>query len=404
MRILLFNFARIPSNHIGARRWMKFTQELLNLGHEVHLVSTDYGQDEIKNIDLNFSTTNYLKNNYPIALTEIPQNLIQKLKYKKGLKKVKSKTAANYYDRGIFVTNELRFLLTEMLKTTKFDLVIASGGPFSCVYTISECLSEESHQHIKLLVDFRDPWTWGENFGIKSIEPARREIEEKREHAVCQRADVITVPMPKMAEDIIRFYPESEGKVHTLFHGYSNLEFEGITTDYSGENNLHNLKFIYGGTIYDELKEQFESIFNWINSEKSITQLSIYAREPEKLSWVEGDKINVKSTLSTNSFFSKLNDFDWFLWVFPERYRDYLSTKLFEIVRLRLPILYFGYPGDFSRFIEENRLGVFFNISEQQRIEPNYLVSELIKLDYNYSFEIERFSTRKLIIELLDKI
>lgn len=404
MRILLFNFAKIPSNHIGARRWMKFSRELIDMEHEVHLISSDYGQDHAENTDLDFHATAYLKNGYPVALTEIPQNLVQKLKYKKGLKKVKSQTDANYYDRGIFITHELRALVTKMLEATTFDLVIASGGPFSCVYAISECLSEDNHRHIKFLVDFRDPWTWGENFGIKNIASTRREIEEKREYEVCQRADIITVPMPKMMEDIIGYYPEVANKVHPLFHGYSIHEFDGLTAKYSENGNQENLKFIYGGTIYDELREQFTSIFNWINSEKLISQLSVYAREPEKLSWVEGNKIEVKYVLATNEFLSELNSFDWFLWVFPERYKDYLSTKLFEIIRLRLPILYFGYPGDFSRFIEENRLGVFFNISELQQIEPQFLKAELTKLDYNTTFDIEQFSTHKLIAELLDRI
>ena len=388
--ILLISYVFPPSKEVGGRRWSKFAKSLNDLGFEVHLITSNMGIEKLKELEIpNYiSSFKIIQNKYPEILNNYPKSIIEKIQYRIALKKVKRKSIGNYYDRGVFCEKELYKLIKFYLNNYFFEKVIVTGAPFSLLYFMSKWKREFNYN---LLCDIRDPWTYGESYSFQMMSDKRKIEELKRESIVFKESDMITLPNEDMSERYSELYPSEKHKIKVLFHGYDENEFINF------ENNIQIVpnNWIYGGTLYSESKDIYNYIFDYLNTSKKI-KLDIYSRSNASFIEKKYDRIKFYPIVSPKEFNLLCLKSSVFLWVFPEKFKDYLSTKLFELIRCRIPILYIGNKGSFSQFIEENSLGVF--IDESHLFNEIELVFEkLNRLKYNINFPIQNYTTLSLI-------
>jgi len=85
--------------------------------------------------------------------------------------------------------------------------------------------------------------------------------------------------------------------------------------------------------------------------------------------------------------------------VLSDRKKDELTTKFFEYLRCRKPLLVVSPPGELTRFVETNKLGVHAGSSDQNLM--NLLSGGFEKNDFNNSFHLEAFELQTRCEELL---
>jgi glycosyltransferase involved in cell wall biosynthesis len=382
-----------PSTEVGGRRWNKFAKAIYKLGGEVTVISSDMGMPNSKNLQLPdyIKSHQLIKNKYPEVLSTAPQSILDKIKYRLALSKVKKTSNGNYYDRGIFAESELYALLKNTLNDKPYDKVIVTGAPFSILYYLSLWKNEFGYQ---LICDIRDPWTFGDSYGINNLEKLRFEEEGRRESLVFENCNMVTVPNQMMRAVYIDKYAKYKSKIKVLPHGFDENEFKNL-------GNVLKVGFdnwLYGGTLYSECKDWYHKLFTFVDSQQQLS-MDVYGRTNPEIQQ-SYQSVNFREIVNPQEFNEISNQKDCFIWIFPERFKDYLSTKLFELIRCRIPIVYIGFEGAFSEFILENDLGVFVN-KELFLKDVNQINISLKKLKYNMEFPIEDYTTDNIIASIL---
>ena len=392
--ILLISYAFLPSNEVGARRWSKFSKEMISQGYSIDLI-TFYNKNEITtsyDSSKYVSSKTILKNRYPEVLYDYPLTFFSKICYRIAMFIVKRKTNGNYYDKGIFCEKELYQILKIKLKTSNYERVIVTGAPFSLLYYLSKWKDEFNYF---LVSDIRDPWINGDSYGIKSLSASRLKEEIRREEFVLAKSDIISVPGIIMKQYFKRKYPNYFSKVLVLPHGYSEIEFSKVYK----RNDQETLKWVYGGTLYPESFETYKILFRFVEKNNEKLNLDLYTRKTAmNLRNYKG--VNFKEFIGSKEFNIVCQESNAFLWCFPEKFKDFFTTKLYELIRCKIPIIYVGYQGQFSQFLKKNKLGIFIEVKNLEK-DLQFIEENMSKLDYNHKFPIENYEIGNLINMIL---
>jgi hypothetical protein len=393
-KILLISYAFHPSKKVGARRWSKFSKEMTSQGYSLDLITFSDKNVITSSYDSSkyISSKTILKNRYPKVLNDYPHSIFRKISYRIALFKVKRKTNGNFYDRGIFCEKELYQILKIKLKTSNYERVIVTAPPFSLLYYLSKWKDEFNYL---LVSDMRDPWINGESYGIKNLSTSRLKEEMRREELVFAKSDIISVPGIIIKQDFKRKYPNYFSKVLVLPHGYSESEFSKVYK----RNDQETQKWIYGGTLYPESFEIYKKVFRFVEKNNEILNLDLYTRQ-NYMNLRNYKGVNFKEFIGSKEFNIVCQESNAFLWCFPEKFKDFFTTKLYELIRCKIPIIYIGYQGQFSQFLKKNRLGIFI---EAKNLEKDLQsIEEIVsELDYNHKFPIENYEIGNLINMIL---
>ena len=391
---MLISYAFIPSNEVGARRWSKFSKEIISQGYSLDLI-TFYHKNEITtsyDSSKYISSKTILQNRYPEVLYDYPLTFFRKISYRIAMFIVKRKTNGNYYDKGIFCEKELYQILKIKLKTSNYERVIVTGAPFSLLYYLSKWKDEFNYF---LVSDIRDPWINGDSYGIKSLSASRLKEEMRREALVLAKSDIISVPGIIMKQDFKSKYPKYFSKVLVLPHGYSESEFPKVYK----RNNQETIKWVYGGTLYPESFETYNILFRFVEKNNEKLNLDLYSRKTAmNLRNFKG--VNFKEFIGSKEFNIVCQESNAFLWCFPEKFKDFFTTKLYELIRCKIPIIYVGYQGQFSQFLKKNRLGIFIESKNLEK-DLQFIEKNMSELDYNHEFPIENYEIGNLINKIL---
>lgn len=406
--ILIVSYTFPPSKGIGGRRWSKFSKYLKKKGYTIFLITKELEEGDAQNFKYEgINKVVFLKSSYPSILNKIPTSFIEKVRYKIALKRLQYTTKGNYYDRGIFLKNEFIGKATELIDAEGIDTVVISGAPFHLLYYGALLKQIKS---IKLISDIRDPWTWGKGYGMTLLHPKRKEIENYYESEVVKNSDLITVPVAPMEDHLKSKYTDSMHKIKLIPHAFDEDDFVQLKLDKPTNNKY---KLIYGGTIYAGLEEEFEKLFSVLKSlNENEVELDVYTRDikyysKEQLQVLNG-RLNVRSYIPSSDLMKKIHEADAYLLIFPDEVKDFITTKFYEIIYCKTPIIFIGAKGKVSEFIESNKLGI--------HIEPANLAIELstiiknkgiVDLNYNFDFEVEKYSFDSItdsLIKMVDEI
>lgn len=405
--ILLISYTFPPYPGIGGRRWAKLVKYLSRNGYNIHVIHAKNGSSEISlwfnDIKDDPNIRRYeLDDSYPQALVAQPKSLMEKLKYRLALLKVRFSSKGTPYDKGLFWREQLLALSNELITKYTIQNVIVSCAPFSLAYYALQL--KEKYSKLNLIVDFRDPWTWGKGYGFTTLAPKRFGHEKMMQDEVIKQADKILVPVDVMKEHLIMSYPDHSGKINILPHAFDQDE---IRVKSRLTNN--KVKIVFYGSLYDGIGEYMAAVSKAILNCRNDVVLEIYSdsrRYSDIFSkdGLLGKRVFYYESIPTETLFKKIEEASYVLVIHPDYGIDNVSTKFYEIIYSRTPILYISKPGFTSKFIEKNKTGYFFKLNEIER-KFEYTIIGKVPYSYNENFNVEEFSfdaiTKQLISNYL---
>ncbi len=356
--ILIISFTFPPEQAIGGRRWEKLAGYLSEHGFKVNVICAQ-GEGNESFYKTNFPKLNIksINSGYPYFLKQ-PDSIFNKLRYHFFLKFISPFSKQNFFDKGVFWKRKLLKAANQIIKDKKISHVITTGAPFSALFFT--CQLKIKHPNIKYIADLRDPWTWGTGYGMQGLSSRKKKWQHFQEKEVIKQADLITYPAESMGEYLKRSYPESSGKFYQLTHAWDPVDFEIQKVEVESEKS-ETISFVYGGTLYDGTEKLFEALneLKALNY-KFLWQINTFNSSKRKQVIDLGleNEINIESVVDSRTFYSKVGLFNYYLIYFPERYKDFLSTKFYEVFYSGIPVIFIGYEGVVSNFIEKFGFGV----------------------------------------------
>lgn len=398
MHFAIVTYTFPPSNEIGGRRWAKFSQNLSKFGHQVTVIcAQNSGNKEFFNKEFPNIEFVFLPKSYPDWLNGINLNFFQKIKYFFTTKILSLSTKKNLFDKGFAWENQLLNALTTIHNQKPIEILVSTGGPFSLLYYATKF--KKRHQDIKLISDFRDPWTWGGLYGIPRMNKKQKEYQLFCEKETITNSDLVCLPTLSMLDFLIQKYPTQTTKFYLLPHAYDPNKFS------FNQENVSRKGFIYGGTIYDGLEPIFKKLELIINKDKeSNFNWEIYTNTYYPLfdnNFAQG-KIKKNSFVTEQELFNKIKSSAAYLVFFPEIEKDIISTKFFEIIYTQTPIIYIGEEGAVGQFVRENRVGVHILPENIEKELPKYF-NQPVPFEVGY-FDVSKFSFPRVTQDFLDKI
>jgi glycosyltransferase involved in cell wall biosynthesis len=365
--ILIISYTFPPSPGIGGRRWAKFGKYLERSGFEVYVLSayqkksskSPWDQDVKK---LHIST---FKSNYPELLFRPHNSFFEKVLRYFYVRLLPLIIKGTIYERASLDMTEVMSEASSIIETKKINNLIVTGAPFRLFYFGVEL--KRKYQHLNFIADIRDPWLDSENYGFKGLAPNRFQYEKSIFDMMVKYADYITIPSEVMRRGILKFNDGADKKVKVLPHGFDTDDF--LTIEPSPQKNNNLIRFIYGGTIYEGIEAGFNAVMEVVKDFNNV-RLDFFAPGPlyqdivikKKLT----GKVFFKEMIPSEKLMKEIKNSDFYLLIYPEKYKDFLSTKFFEILFLKIPIVFIGYPGEVWNFIQNNNIGFTFLPSEAE--------------------------------------
>lgn len=392
MHFAIVSYVFPPSKEIGGRRWAKFSQQLTKQGHEVTVITTDISADkewcksEFPGVKFKF-----LPKKYPDWLTGETSSVFEKILYKITSSFISPLTKKNLFDKGIGWKTGMLGALEKTHQTNPIDTLVVTGAPFSLLAYGAEF--KKRNQEVFFVGDLRDPWTWGNYYGIPSMSSLKKKYQEKSELTTLSTCDMFCYPTENMGDFLKEKYPQFSSKCCLLPHAFEPEKFPVQSS------SIERKGFIYGGSLYNGIEGYVEKLYAILReNSNSEFKWDIYTRTIFPLIDAHSDvKEIVKHPLiPEEELFKRMNESAAYLAFFPVQEKDLISTKFFEIIYTGTPILYVGEEGEVGNFIRQNKLGVHILPENMERDLPRYL-------DGNIPFERDYFNVMQYTFESVTK-
>ncbi len=405
-KVLIVSHTFPPASGVGGRRWAKYSKYLNKNKFTPYILTTKSNfndslwKEDIKDVKYIF---NY-RNLFPKIISKTQLNFFDKIIYKAAIVFLKIFTKGNYFDRVIFDKKEIISKIEYLLKKKGIKNLIVSGAPFNLLYYAALC--KQKNPNINFVADLRDPWTWGQNYGITLISNRRKQFEKFKESLVVSSADTIFVATGVMYEYLIKTYPNSANKMKVLPHGFDSESI--IPRNTPIELNHNKIRIAYLGELYDGIGNYFNAIAKSIEGENSPFFIDFFSKterykEVFNQKLLVGKKVNYYSLIQSNELFNKIREYDFILIVHPEYAKDYISTKFYEILYSKIPIIYISQSGITSQFLQDTQSGIFLSLDKINTFFANNLLVKQYK--YQEFKEIKQFElmylTQNIVIKHL---
>ncbi len=401
-RVLIVSHTFPPASGVGGRRWAKYSKYLNKNKFTPYILTTKSNfndslwKEDIKEVKNIFNYRNF----FPKIISKTQLNFFDKIIYKAVILFLKVFTKGNYFDRVVFDKKEIISKIDHLIKKKEIKNLIVSGAPFNLLYYAA--LYKQKNPYINFVADLRDPWTWGQNYGITLINNRRKQFEKYKESFVVNAADSIFVATGVMYEYLIKTYPNMASKIKVLPHGFDSESI--VPRNIPIELNYNKIRIAYLGELYDGIGNYFNVIAKSVEGENSPFFIDFFSKTErykdvfnQKL--LVGKKVNYFPLIQSNELFNKIREYDFILIVHPEYAKDYISTKFYEILYSKTPIIYLSQRGITSQFIEETKSGIFLDLdSVDSFFKNNNMVK---KFKYEEFQEISKFDLNYLTQNIL---
>jgi glycosyltransferase involved in cell wall biosynthesis len=420
-KILLISYVFPPYPGIGGRRWAKFAKYLAASGFDVHVITAKnpFAEQSTWVSDTVHPSIHLhpLPAKYPAILQTQPSTVLQKLRYRIWESAFRFFSKGSVFERSLFWKKQLHREAGELIRIHKIKNVIVTAPPFHLLHHAVEL--KKDHPGIRVIADFRDPWTDNASFMEFSTMPQDRlAFERQLEMEVLEKADIVLTVAGHMSEKLAAKLKNNQGKITTLINGYDPDEIEAHPVN-AASVDRGQMRFVYAGSLYPNLEYVFVPFADFLVKLREANPV-LY----RKLSFrffgsaaVEmqniikerklGDIVRFNGWISRQAIGEEMEKADACMLFFAEAHSFSMNTKLFEYLAHRKPVILFSGPGETPDFIRHNRLGFV--------VGPEGLESSLRKiidqhfsdrLAINNEFDLRPFSIPALtqqLIGLLDK-
>lgn len=401
LKILVISFYFPPYNRVGGRRWAKHCKYLVRSNIQTFVLTGNYvgsssWDKDIETLNKNIFRIEHTINKKPFHQTKLPTNILEKIRWKISYyqwETKKNKIAGNFSDPSM--NNEKKYLdkAIEIIKEKKINIVALSVGPFKYSSILIDL--KKQFPDIKFVIDYRDYWE-DSLFGL-SKEQKYTELELQR--SVIDHVDLILSPNQEMQ----KHYSEK-------FNVTSYLLPHCIDTDdlvnLAEYEPTKNMKLLYGGAFYSGIEDNIELIKKCINelSKKESVEANFYVSVKGYEEELKHPAIKRHDFIALSEYFDKVVQSDYVILILAENRINAMSSKFFELIALRKPIIYFGGSGEVSDFIIRHKLGFHItveNLEEQLKlIIENKRNKSIPDLNYDITEHTFDFQTKKLIMQL----
>jgi len=404
-KIVILCYSFPPNTGVGGRRWAKFTKYLARKKKQVIAItampnkknSPSFYHQDVKGVP-----TYYFKTKSPFFMSGVVDSLVQKIGYRWHLALKRMLVKGTPFDLVGRDGHQINAVLEQVKGLEGMNCLIATGAPFHLLYFASKF--KQKHPEIKLVVDLRDPWVEGGNYGISSLSKKKYEQENQKEAFVMTQADFVTSPNQGILNRLMLKYPQlQKSKFKLIPHGYD----EDYVLVKKNEEAKPVKKMVYIGTIYTETEEHL-SLLNkiliqaagqlTISFYTSTSDLNILGLRPA----IEKGYVVFYEPVSEKELFKKLVMYDMVLLFVRNNYgQDFISTKFYELAKARLPMLGIGGKGKAMDFIIDNKLGITvtnFNVDVVK------LITKIASFKLTQEININQYSYENITTELINQL
>lgn len=378
--VLIISYIFPPLIGIGGRRWAKFAKYLERRGYIIHVIHLagsksilgSHWQKDIESANIRHYP---IDDKYPTVISKRPlTSLREKLAYRYWIRMLPHNVKGNYFDKSIYWRNDLLKKCREIIDIHQIKNVIVTGAPFRLLYFAIDLKPLD----VQLIGDFRDSWTWSDEYGYKSLSEERMAYEKMMERKVIEEFDKILSPAPAILDHLQETYPEvSKEKFLRIPHAFDqdDLAEDAVLKIPDGK-----IRMIYAGSMYgaQEAEAYFSGLLKALNTIKASDPdhfehfsldlfISGHGVDQYEQMVVESslqEQVRFKMPLPAKEIFSEIMNSDYVLLFIPSMNKDFLGTKFSEIFSLGVPVLHVGAEGYVSRFIEEHKTGYSFRVAE----------------------------------------
>ncbi len=400
-----------PNSGIGGRRWAKFAKALAAMGHHVHVikadpVSGDQPSGWMDELNHSHITIHSLPRVYPREISHGPRNLWEKLKYRINIRRLRRKENGTLYDVAIGWEKSFAQKACHLIENLQVTAILATGAPFNLLYYAAKV--KQKYPHIRLLADYRDPWLNAPNYGMRNLSEAQLQAEIAKQDFIFKHADVVTCPNEFLLDEIKSTATNTPiARFEVLAHSYDVDDVSAFLDSTLAGVSTPQLNLVYGGSLYLGLETEFALLSNALqhyNAQNSRSvQLRIFTPHAQYQHHFDalGEHLHFSGVIG-KGIFKEVNQAAAIIIFLADHNKDYLTTKFFEFLPFRKPLMYFGPQGHVAQFIERNRLGSIINsVEDFERMVRDLATGTYV---FNADFPLEQLTLGQRTRELVNLI
>jgi hypothetical protein len=377
-------------------------------GHQLHVVKADFPDGMTASpwtqdvVHPNIRTYNAGRK-YPKSLSHPKPTWMGKIKFHAQKRIMLWREKGTIYDQSIGWNKTMLPICRNILSKEKIDAIIATGAPWNLLVHAAQLKSE--FPHVKLLVDYRDPWLTARNYGMTALKSSRMNAEIRKQKFVFEQADVVSTPyeyLTKQLHEWSKARCKHAPRFVTLAHFFDAGDFQQESISAA---NSETFRLVYAGDIYvgsEPQWEQLQALTQSISSNLALNrkiQLDLYTQAKMPAGILKLPCVKMHEPVG-KSIFSIMQSADALLIVLPENKKNERTTKFFEYLPLRKPLLVVAPAGEVTQFVEANRLGIHAGQSVE-KIE-SFFSGAFAQHEFNRAYEIQSQTAHSRANELLE--
>jgi len=373
--ILIVNYYFPPFHRVGGRRWAKFAKYLFRSGWDVHVVAGDFPgsvspwdkDTELYRDRIHRVTRKPLP--LPYFKQTLPKNPVQKIRWKLSLWAFDLYTKKTYtgdytdpsYLDGPAFANESRKVLES---NPQIEHLIVSVGPY--YYAMEVLKLKKDFPEVIFWLDYRDLWDAGRGLSPKQLLELQNYQEKLNEipDAFCAVSEAMAMELNKRYNKKAFNFPHA-------------MDEDDFTVLPNLKPDPNKLLFVYGGDLYHVISHRLsllDELLKNLNA-KGYEAEAVFYSDPRKHPKNIWTHLRFEKPVKLNEFFQKVMMADFSLIVRGEEKVNQFSTKTFELVRLKRPILIIDENKAELQFLKNKGLGLGLTKSD----EIPALVDSIIK-------------------------
>jgi glycosyltransferase involved in cell wall biosynthesis len=413
-RVVIVCFTFPPFPGIGGRRWAKFARCLHEKGHDIQVIAAKKAKESestwYKDTADYIDRVHFLPSKYPEILTVVPASLLQRFQYRLALVFVKIKNwRGNYFDPSSFYGPVVSAKVKDFIEKG-YNNVIISCGPFRMTGDLLQL--KDQYPEVNFILDFRDPWANNKtSFGFQSIGKIRLNNEVLLEKEVISKADVVLSVSQEMNDYFYEVHGKSLDSMVYIPNGLDRADFANLDREL---NTRKNKLWVFTGTLYHKSERVFsrfcDALFTiqetgrWpdgLRLEFCGTVPPWFYIHTQKL----GDKVQYIGNLGLNETYKKLAESSACMLFLTDDLAYSKSTKFFEYVAMKKPVLVMSLGGGAGNYVAEKNLG--YNCTEQEMLgEVTRAMREIEQGEYHFpeSYDVNAHDVMQITDSIVERL
>jgi hypothetical protein len=390
--ILIVSYIIGNDKSVGGKRWLNYSNYLSKIGYSVSILATKNNID-FKSIDNEIKVYS-ITSKYPKVLEKNNQFFLRKIQYKLSCFYRKLWVKGTIYDKGKNLEFSLTKKVNKIIRENNIRNIIVSGAPFSLLYFITK----HFRNSLNIICDFRDPWSWGDNYGMSNLSKKRFNYENSCEKFVLKYSNHILCASDDLAIVLNSKLTSYNKNSIVLINSFSNYYIRKFKSKKSNKISISHI-----GTIAIKTEKYWKKFLDLIELSCLNIEVNIYGNNNlyfHEYALRKRDlNINFFERLNEEILMEKLSNSSFSLLFKKEGFSNTYPTKFFNYIYSKVPILTFSENGNFANEIKKNKIGIIFNENTNVKDFDTLLSSYNCK-GYD-TYDISKFKLDKQIQKLI---